>query len=122
MRITFAEHEILSYVRRHYPSWVSEIETASDSRAIRYDGVRVQTSNQGDSTYELALRVSEYQDKVRLVDGCLKRIYVTDERVQRMRRAFCFNDMSQITKNEYYETRQILAEALIEAFGERMSK
>lgn len=111
MRLTDEERKILSYVR-HYPSWVNEIVTASDARAIRYDGVKVQSSNDFDSTFELSVRVTELQKKVRWVEECLVRIYVTDDRVRRMRSAFCYGVVKD--KHEYYETRRMFADALLE--------
>lgn len=111
MRLTDDERKILSLVR-HYPSWVNEIVTASDARAIRYDGVKVQSSNDFDSTFELSVRVTELQKKVRWVEECLVRIYVTDDRVRRMRGAFCYGVVKD--KHEYYETRRMFADALLE--------
>lgn len=111
MRLTEDERKILSIVR-HYPSWVNEIVTASDARAICYDGVKVQSSNEYDSTFELSVRVTELQKKVRWVEECLTRIYVTDERVRRMRGAFCYGVIKD--KHEYYETRRMFADALLE--------
>lgn len=112
MRLTDEERKILSYVR-HYPSWVNEIVTASDARAIRYDGVKVQSSNNYDSTFELSVRATELTKKVRWVESCLVRVYVTDERVKRMRKAFCYGEVND--KHEYYETRRMFADALLES-------
>ena len=111
MKLTDKERKVLSYVR-HYPSWVNEIVTASDARAIRYDGVKVQSSNDYDSTFELSLRCNELEKKVLYVDECLTRVYVTEERIQRMRRAFCYGEVKD--KHEYYETRRLFADALLE--------
>ncbi len=111
MKLTDEERKVLSYVR-HYPSWVNEIVTASDARAIRYDGVKVQSSNDYDSTFELSLRCNELEKKVLYVDECLTRVYVTEERVKRMRRAFCYGEVKD--KHEYYETRRLFADALLE--------
>ena len=111
MRLTDEERKILSYVR-HYPSWVNEIVSASAARAICYDGVKVQSSNDYDSTFELSVRVTELQKKVRWVEDCLVRVYVTGERVNRMRGAFCYGVVKD--KHEYYETRRMFADALLE--------
>lgn len=111
MRLSDDERKILSYIRQ-YPSWVNEIVTASDARAIRYDGVKVQSSNDYDSTYELSVRVTELQKKVRWVEESLTRVYVTDERIRRMRGAFCYGVIKD--KHEYYETRRIFADALLD--------
>lgn len=111
MRLSDDERKILSYIRQ-YPSWVNEIVTASDARAIRYDGVKVQSSNDYDSTFELSVRVTELQKKVRWVEECLTRVYVTDERIRRMRGAFCYGVVKD--KHEYYETRRIFADALLD--------
>lgn len=113
MRLTDAEKTILLYVRKHYPIWVSEIETASDSRAICYDGIKVQSSNDYDSTYELAIKTSTLRERVIWVEQCLVRVFVTEERVKKMRRVFCYNELDVIDKHEYYEVRQIFADALI---------
>ena len=118
MRLTDEERKILSYVR-HYPSWVNEIVSASAARAICYDGVKVQSSNDYDSTFELSVRVTELQKKVRWVEDCLLRVYVTSDRVGRMRSAFCYGVIKD--KHEYYDTRHIFADALLDGVGAIMA-
>lgn len=114
--LTPAERDILAYVRRNYPDWVTEIDTASDSRAIRYDGVKVQGSNQADSTYELAVRVGALVIKRDRVDRALDRVFITPEAVDKMRRVHCYGETWIINRHELSTTREILARALLEEF------
>lgn len=52
-----------------YPLWVAELSVAPDmSRAITYDGVRVQTTGDGDPCADLAMRRAEYARKKELVE------------------------------------------------------
>lgn len=57
-----------------YPLWKQELESMADtSRAITYDKDKVQTSNDYDSTFEAAVRISEsdMQRKVKLIDDTI---------------------------------------------------
>lgn len=52
------------YAKR-YPRWVEELRLPIDPRrAIRYDGIKVQTSISGDETFELAARRAALSQKV----------------------------------------------------------
>lgn len=52
-----------------YPLWCEELQTDPDtSRAIRYDGDRVQTSGGRDMTAETAMRRKAIADKKKLVE------------------------------------------------------
>ena len=52
-----------------YPLWVEELRTAADTvEAIRYDKDKVQTSISGSTTEDVAIRMSELQNKIDLVD------------------------------------------------------
>lgn len=52
-----------------YPLWVAELSVPPDtSRAITYDGVRVQTTGDSDPCAEVAMRRAEYARKKELVD------------------------------------------------------
>lgn len=54
---------------RQYPLWVSELAAAPDaSKGVSYDRDRVQTSTQGDSTADLAMRRQMITRKKELVD------------------------------------------------------
>lgn len=53
---------------RCYPVWLKELQTLPDpSRAIRYDGDKVQSTGGYDSTAELAMRRLEIERKVNLI-------------------------------------------------------
>ena len=114
--LTPAQREILSYVRRNYPDWVTEIDTASDSRAIRYDGVKVQSSNTSDSTYELAVKVGTLVVKRDKVDRSLDRVFISPEAIEKMRRVHCYGETWLIDRHELSVTRDILSRALLEEF------
>ena len=67
----WVEPEIYDYVVhfcRSYPVWLKELETLPDSsKAITYDGDRVQTSGGYDITSALALKRVEVERKVDLI-------------------------------------------------------
>ena len=57
-----------------YPLWKEELDSFADtSKAITYDKERVQTSNNYDSTFEAAIRISESEmaAKVKLIDDTI---------------------------------------------------
>ena len=55
---------------KQYPMWEQELGTTLDQgKAIRYDGDRVQTSNQYDPTAEPAIKRAEIARKKDVVDG-----------------------------------------------------
>lgn len=89
-RLTEEEWRMKRYIE-HYPQWISEINTLADSRqAIRYDLDRVQSFKSADETYEIALRISDLQEKVDAVEHVLGRLYKTDGLRDAMRRAYCY--------------------------------
>ena len=56
-----------------YPLWVEELRTAADTGvAIRYDKDKVQTSNDSDPTYEVAVRMAELTDRINMVDDIIR--------------------------------------------------
>lgn len=56
-----------------YPMWLEELRTAADTgSAIRYDKDKVQTSNDSDPTFEVAVRMSELTDKINMIDNVIK--------------------------------------------------
>lgn len=57
---------------RCYPLWVAELSVCDSSRAIRYDNVRVQTTNDYDPTEELALRRAKLREKIAIVENAAK--------------------------------------------------
>lgn len=63
------EYLTASHFALQYPHWCEELRTDPDtSRAIRYDGDRVQTSGGYDSTAETAMRRKLLEDKKKLVE------------------------------------------------------
>lgn len=116
MRLTDRQRGILGYVRRNYQCWIDEINTMSESRAIRYDVDKVQTSPE-DKMLDMAIRIEKLQERVDKVDRCLQRVYVTDGRVRVMRMAFCYGQ--RVDDNEYHRTKAIFADALLEEFKRR---
>lgn len=58
-----------------YPLWKEEVENmANTSKAITYDGDRVQTSGDYDSTFETAVRIAESdkQHKMQMIDDTIR--------------------------------------------------
>lgn len=61
----------LHYALR-YPLWLAEIKDAEDtSRAITYDGVKVQTSTNPDMVFNAAYRAAELDKKVKMIDSLI---------------------------------------------------
>ncbi len=60
---------MLIHYCKQYPAWVDELNAMTDtSKAITYDGDRVQTSADGDPTSELAMRRAEISRKVEQIN------------------------------------------------------
>ena len=58
-----------------YPLWLAEVKAKADtSKAIRYDKEKVQVSNDFDSTSEAAIRISEINEKIKLIDEVIKQV------------------------------------------------
>lgn len=58
---------------RQYPAWLAELDLKTDpSRAITYDGDKVQTSNQRSTTEDLAIRRVQLSGRVDLVEDTAK--------------------------------------------------
>lgn len=56
-----------------YPLWKEEFNMIADTRgAIRYDKEKVQSTNDFDSTSEMAIRLSGIWDKMQLIDEVIK--------------------------------------------------
>lgn len=56
-----------------YPLWIEELRTIADTgSAIRYDKDKVQTSNDSDPTYEVAVRMADLSEKIKLVDDTIR--------------------------------------------------
>lgn len=105
--LTDAEWDMKRYIE-NYPQWISEIETLADSRqAIRYDLDRVQSFKSADETFDIAVRISDLQDKVDAVEHVLGKLYTTDGLRDAMRRAYCYRKRpkSKEWKRIYLMTR-----------------
>lgn len=58
-----------------YPTWEAVLSTEPDtSKAISYDGERVQTSGGGDPAAEMAMQRVEYARKKKLVDDTIHEV------------------------------------------------
>jgi hypothetical protein len=60
-----------------YPLWIQELnDMANTSKAITYDKDRVQSSNDYDSTFEAAVRISESEmrQKTKLIDDIIAQV------------------------------------------------
>ena len=60
-----------------YPLWKEEVEAMADtSKAITYDGDKVQTSGDFDSTFEAALKIAESdkQHKMTIIDETIRKV------------------------------------------------
>lgn len=116
MKLTEAERGVLNYIK-HFPEWVSEVNTLADMRnAITYDSDKVQTSPNGDIVMDVALRIEAAQEKIDKVNSALVMVYQTDERVNSMRRVFCYGDKTRMRVREFYSLRKAFASALLEVF------
>lgn len=116
MELTKDQREILRYIR-HYPEWVSDIETISTARAISYDGDRVQTSPD-DVMLNIAIRIEEDQDKIDRVERCLLRVYATDTLINQMRGVFCYGQKPRGKRQTFYRMRRVFASELVKEFKE----
>lgn len=116
--LSIEEKKILKYIR-HYPEWVSMVETLADMRsAITYDADRVQTSPSSDGVLDVALQIEFAQDRIDWVEKSLRRVYVTDERVQFMRQIWCYNRRKGIDKNVIYRNHKAFASDLLKTYKE----
>lgn len=60
---------MLVHYCKQYPAWCEELEKSTDSsKAIVYDGVKVQSSNTSDTTSELAIKRAEISRKKAVID------------------------------------------------------
>ena len=102
-----------------YRDWKAYLDAERDTRgAIRYDKDRVQTSNDYDSTSATAIRMIEIQNKVDMIEECIKA--VCDEgMVKYLRLSVCYgftiyqlldigmpcskNYLSKLRQQFYYE-------------------
>ena len=116
-RLTDAESKIIRYIR-HYPEWVSTIETMTTARAITYDSDKVQTSPQ-DVMLQMTIRIEEYQERIDKVDRVLEEIYVTDSVINEMRGWFCYQKGRTMKDKQFYALRKAFAGRLVEVFGEK---
>lgn len=116
MELTKDQIEILRYIR-HYPEWVSDIETISTARAISYDGDRVQTSPD-DVMLNIAIRIEEDQEKIDRVERCLLRVYATDTLINQMRGVFCYGQKPRGKRQTFYRMRRVFASELVKEFKE----
>lgn len=116
MELTKDQREILRYIR-HYPEWVSDIETISTARAISYDGDRVQTSPD-DVMLNIAIRIEEDQEKIDRVERCLLRVYATDTLINQMRGVFCYGQKPRGKRQTFYRMRRVFASELVKEFKE----
>lgn len=58
-----------------YPLWLAEIKNKADtSKAIRYDEEKVQTSGDSDTTADAAIKISEINEKINLIDGIIRKV------------------------------------------------
>lgn len=116
MELTKDQREILRYIR-HYPEWVSDIETISTARAISYDGDRVQTSPD-DVMLNIAIRIEEDQEKIDRVERCLLRVYATDTLINQMRGVFCYGQKPRGKRQTFFRMRRVFASELVKEFKE----
>lgn len=116
MRLTDKEIKVLRYIR-HYPEWVSIVETLCDMRsAIVYDGDKVQTSPDGDVVIDLVVQIEGAQERIDKVERTLTKVYQTDERIRDARMVFCYGGRSMMKKREFYAMRKVFAQELVEVF------
>lgn len=123
MRLTYEEKRILHYIR-HYPEWVSYVNTLSDARqAIQYDSDKIQSSGDQDTTFILAMRIEDYQERIDKVERCLWHVCRTETRTSQMRGSLCYGSKRpRMSKNAYYVMRKMIADALLEVFKEEVEQ
>lgn len=70
-----ADYKTAVYWCKRYPDWIKELKTLPDtSKAISYEGDKVQTSSNYDATAETAIRRSDILSKVVLLEGLAKTV------------------------------------------------
>lgn len=98
-----------------YRDWKARLDSDRDSRgAIRYDKDRVQTSMDGDSTSDIAIKMIEIEEKCKMIDECIS-IACDGSNLDRwVRLGVCYgftiyqllDDKMPCGKNMYYNIRQ----------------
>lgn len=98
-----------------YRDWQARLKADRDTRgAIRYDKDRVQTSDDYDSTSEIAMRMVEIQAKCDLIDDCIGVACDGSNIDQWLRLGVCYgftyyqlkDDGMPCGRNMYYDIRQ----------------
>lgn len=115
MRLTQEQADILKYIR-NYPSWIDTIETMSTVKAVQYDTDKVQTSPE-DMMLSIAIQIEDYEERIEKVDRCLAHVYVTDTMIVKARKRYCYGIRNAMSNYDYYSRRRLLADCLIEVFG-----
>lgn len=115
MRLTEEQNKILRYIRQ-YPDWLNSAVTMSTVRAITYDTDKVQTSPE-DMMMNIALQIEDYEERIEKVDRCLAHVYVTDTMIVKARKRYCYGIRNAMSNYDYYSHRRLLADCLIEVFG-----
>lgn len=65
----------LYHLCRQYPTWEVELRVEPDmSKAVAYDGPKVQTSGGGDPAAELAMRRAELSQKKQIIDDTIQAV------------------------------------------------
>ena len=114
MRLSKEERGIIQYIR-HYPEWMATVQTMADARqAIRYDLDKVQTASNADQTYELAMQISECEQKILKVEHALWDTFRVNTRVDMMRDVFCYGQKSELRDGTFYRWRKKFAKRLLE--------
>ena len=116
MQLTHEERKMLQYIR-HYPEWVSIVETLADMRsAITYDADRVQSSPSDDGLLDVAIQIEYAQDRIDWVERSLHKVYRTDEKISFMRQVWCYGKRKGIDRNKIYQGHKLFASELLKTY------
>ena len=116
MNLTYEEKKMLQYIR-HYPEWVTMINTLADMRsAITYDADRVQTSPSPDGVLDVAMQIEFAQDRIDMVEKSLSQTYRTDGLINTMRNIWCYGKRDNVSKRFIYRSSKLFAQTLMKNY------
>lgn len=107
------EYMTVLHMARQYPNWIRQLESLPDtSRAISYDGEKVQSSGGYDPTAETAMRRKALDDKRRLIEDTAREagVEIYAYLLRGVTQGATFNELWQqgmpCEKDMYYKRRQ----------------
>lgn len=114
--LTLEERKMLQYIR-HYPEWISMVNTLADMRnAITYDADKVQSSPSDDGLLDVAIQIEFAQDRIDWVEKALLKVYRTDTKISFMRQVWCYGKREGIDRNKIYQGHKLFASELLRTY------